>query len=185
MGIFNWFSKLKKATPADDEPRVRILDTETGTVSTIPARELGPDMVRVNMKGVEGEVWVETATLKPSPHQHPPFDDELRAIMHRLADTLGEVYPITVEQWEDGFRRDKDAEREIAIWLHLAGVYARVTNGQPLTLAEKQDVFRLVLSCANNPREHVLKAAGIQSLSRPEAEAIMETFYTPDGREQG
>jgi hypothetical protein len=38
-------------------------------------------------------------------------------------------------------------------------------------------VFRILLACANNPREQVLATAGVQVLSRPEAEAVMAEFF--------
>lgn len=183
----NWLDRFRKKsggpkTPAqqareDGEPRVQVYDVPTGTLSTIPARELGPGMVRVTMNGVEGDCWVRPDQLQQSPYQHPPFDEEVRTHLHQIKDALDEVHLMSLEEWEDGFRRDRNAEREIAIWLHIAEVYARLTEGKSLTSGERQDVFRILLSCANNPRERVLATAGVQVLSRPEAEAVMAGFY--------
>ncbi len=161
----------------DGEPRVQIYDVPTAALSTIPARELAPGMVRVALDGVEGDCWVRPDQLQKSPYQHPPFDETGKAFMRRLKETLDEVYPMSLEDWEDGFRRDKNAEREIAHWLHIAEMYKRLTEEKSLTPAEKRDVFRILLACANNPRDQVLATAGVQVLSRPEAEAVMEEFF--------
>lgn len=96
-------------------------DFDTQTLSAIPAAELAPGMVRVRMNGVEGSVWVEAARLQKSPDRHPPFPEQGRDYLRQIKAALDEVYPLTLEAWEDGFRRDHNAEREIATWLHIHG----------------------------------------------------------------
>lgn len=183
MSFFDRWKKPKddkKPAPLGD--RVQVYDIPAGTFSTIPARELAPGMVQVEMQGVEGVCWVNPSHLQQSAYQHPPFDEETRAYLRQIKAMLDEVYFQTLEQWEDGFRRDRDAEREIAIWLHIAEVYNRLTAEKDLAAGERQDVFRLLLACANNPRERVLATAGVQTLSRPEAEAVVAEFYGPQGK---
>lgn len=161
----------------DREPRVQVYDVPTGTLSTIPARELAPGMMRVTMNGVEGDCWIRPDQLQQSPYQHPPFDEEARAYLHQIKDALDEVHCMSLEEWENGFRRDRDAEREMAIWLHIAQVYVRLTKDKPLRIDGRRDVLHILLGCANNPREQVLATAGVQVLSRPEAEAVMAEFF--------
>jgi len=178
VGLFDKFRKKEAA--ADAEPRVQIYDPDTHSLSTIPARELAPGMVRAHVTGIDGDCWIDPSKLKQSEYRHPPFDEEVRKYLREIKDTLDEVYSLTLDEWEDGFRRDTTAEREIAIWLHIAEKYRECTSGKQLNLAEKQDVFKIVLSCANNPRDQVLTVAGVTTLSRPEAEEIVETFYRKD-----
>ena len=183
----NWIDRFRKKgnglkptaqqAREDSEPRVQVYDVSTGKLSTIPARELAPGMMRVTMNGVEGDCWVKPDQLQQSPYQHPPFDEEARAYLRQIKDALDEVHPQSLKEWEDGFRRDRDAEREIAIWLHIAEVYVGLMGEKALGPAERQDVLRLLLACANNPRDQVLRTAGVQVLSRPEAEAVMAEFY--------
>ena len=161
----------------NEERRVQIYDVPPQTLTTIPARELAPGMVRVSLNGIEGDCWARPDQLQQSAYQHPPFDGTGKAFMRRLKESLDEVYPMSLEAWEDGFRRDSNAEKEIAIWLHIAEMYKRLTEDKSLTPAEKGDVFRLLLACANNPRDQVLATAGVQTLSRPEVEAVMAEFY--------
>jgi hypothetical protein len=74
--------------------------------------------------------------------------------LRRIKAALDEVHSMTIEEWEDGFRRDRDAEREIASWLYIADIYSQMVAGNKLAdRKEKLDILRIHLSCANNPRE--------------------------------
>ena len=85
---------------------VRVYDFETKKVTNIPAPELAPGMLRVQLTDREGEFWVDATQLKKSPHQHFEFGPEFLEVYKFLSETLAEVYPQTVEEWADGFRRD-------------------------------------------------------------------------------
>ena len=102
--------------------------------------------------------------------------------MRQIKGALDEVHSLSLDEWEDGFRRDRDAEREMAIWLHIAQVYVHLRGNKSLASGERQDVFHILLACANNPPERVLATAGVQVLSPPEAEAVMAEFF---GKEPG
>jgi hypothetical protein len=95
---------------------VRVLDAETQQMIIIPASELAPGMMRVHIEGVEGDVFVEGGTLETSPHRHPPFDGKTRDFLRHLQGAMAEVHPRTVEQWEDGFRRDAHPDRKMQFW---------------------------------------------------------------------
>src|SRR5437867_3265790 len=105
---------------------VRVYDLDTGDITTIPAAELAPGMVSATIKGMEGQFWVEASKLNQGPYRHPPFSEEVRGMLRNIQQILQEVYPLTLEQWEDGFRRDTNAEREIAAWVYLSHIYSQV-----------------------------------------------------------
>lgn len=133
MSFFDRWKKAKgNKKPAALGDRVQVYDIPAGTFSTMPARELAPGMVQVELEGIEGVCWVNPSHLQQSPYQHPPFDEETRDYLRQIKAALDEVYPQSLEQWEDGFRCDRDAEREIAIWLHIAEVYNKLTAAPAL-----------------------------------------------------
>jgi len=172
----------------DDTQRVSVYDFETQTFSTIPAAELAPGMVCVRIDGVEGDVWVDGAQLPLNSHQHPPFDEEIRDLLRQIQAALDEVYPMSLEGWEDGFRRDHSPEREIAYWLHLAQVYARLTApDDPLgaTFERRQDVFTILTRCGIAPRERVLTVTDLETLSREEAKRVVDAFFEAGEPAQG
>src|SRR5437660_1795022 len=87
--------------------RVRVYDFETQKITTIPAAELASGMIKAQVQGIDGEVYVEASQVRlGGDYRHPPFDAERKALMRHLAEVFADVYPITAEQWEDGFRRD-------------------------------------------------------------------------------
>jgi hypothetical protein len=113
-------------------------DVPTSTTTWIPARELAPGMVRVQVQGVEGDRWVNPYHLNKSSYQYGPFDEETRDDIRQIKASLDEVHLMSLDEWEDGFRRDLDAEQEIAIWLHLAKLYRGFTAGITDDLGEKR-----------------------------------------------
>jgi hypothetical protein len=170
------FKKRREARPF-----VRMLDLDTGKITSIPAAELAPGMIRVMLEGQEGEFWVDAGKAKASPYRHPPFDEHTRDYLRYLQETLSEVDPVTLEEWEDGFRRDIDWERELTMWLYLAQHYLRLTENRQRSLGYKMDIYQVLLSCLNNPREQILTVVHLQEMTRNEAEEIIRVFFQETG----
>ncbi|MBW3622813.1 MAG: hypothetical protein KY468_05320 [Armatimonadetes bacterium] len=172
-----WFRKKK------DYSKVRIYDPDNRSLSEIPAEELAPGMIRVEVEGIEGEVWADVSRLRKSDYRHPPFTEEIRDYLREIRQKLDEVYPLSLEEWEDDFRRDQNPEREIAIWLFIAERYAEQVNGRSLNPVQKMDVFRILVSCSNNPKENVLSVTHLEALPREEAQRIVDRFFYKPGGE--
>jgi len=155
---------------------VQIYDFTTKKVSSIPAAELAPGMIEAEVQGI-GRVWVAASQLRDEgPYRHPPLTEDIRQYLRRIKESLDEVYPQTLEEWEDGFRKDLHAEREIAIWLHIASTYQRCTAARPLTLHQRRDYFDVIAACSSTPREHIFEVVRLRALSRKEA---VELYYSP------
>jgi hypothetical protein len=90
-----------------------------------------------------------------SGYRHGPFDDDVRALLGEIRDALSEVYPLSLEQWEDGFRRDMTPAREIASWLCLARAYRRLVTQvlSGTTLPQRQGIFRVLLAALSSVEE--------------------------------
>jgi hypothetical protein len=176
-----WFwQKDDKAGGGPEEARVPVYDFDTRQVHLIPAAELAPGMVRARLNGVEDEVWVDASRLQQNVHQQPPFPEEVRDLFRQLKAALDEVYPMSLEQWEDGFRRDSNPEPEIAYWLHLAQTYSRLVApdaGLGATPERRLAVFKLLAGCGIAPRERVLGVAERGPLTREEAERVVDAFF--------
>jgi len=61
-------------------------------------------------------------------------------------DVLREACSTTLEEWEDGFRRDLFPEKNIEFWLRVADAYEEVTNRFTLTLVQKKTLLGLLNS---------------------------------------
>jgi hypothetical protein len=166
-------------------PRVRVYDPMTATVRLMPAAELAPGMVAATVRGVSGVVWVDATQLEEGRHRHPPLSPVLRSQIWRIYHALWDVYPQTVEEWEDGFRRDVDPAMEIAIWLHIAQAYDAVTASRALTPAQKRDYFNVLVACSMTPREHLFSTVALQAISREDAEEAIRIFDGTRTRRSG
>jgi len=153
-----------------------VYDVETKCKSTIPVVELAPGMVRANVLGV-GVVWVDASKIsRESPYRHPAFSPEIRGLLREIKECVDEHYCRTIEDWEDGFRRDKDVEQEIAIWLRLARTYRQATEGKEMTRGQRRDYFNVLLSCVNNGREAALEVVQLSAISREEAQRLLDSL---------
>jgi hypothetical protein len=173
-----WMNKLFKHRKQEPNPEyVNVYDIPTKTVSAIPIDKLAPFMIPVEMDGIAGPVWIDGRKLKPNEYQHPPFSNDVQEVLRAIKASLDDVYCLSLEEWEDGFRRDQDADLEIARWLRLAELYRDLTGTHNLSYEQKKDYLKVLLACTNGPKEHVLKMANITAISTVEAQKIIETFY--------
>jgi hypothetical protein len=156
--------------------RVKVYDFLTRSVRSIPAVELAPGMVAATVPDVAGTVWIDVAQLEESDYQHPALPLELRERIVQVRDALWEVYPQSLEEWEDGFRRDADPQLELAIWQHIAATYEGIVASRMLSLAEKQDYFNVLVACSMTPREHLFSAVSLAAISQGDAEEAVRAF---------
>ena len=157
-----------------ENEQVRLYDFDTKSVTTIPTRELAPGMVKVQIRGLEGDYWVDGSKLKKSPPRHAPFGEEYQDRFAFLQATFHDVYPQTLEGWEDGFRRDANPAKQIEWWVNLAKVFKYFTDGKSLNKDERKDIFDLVLLACNNGPETVSLTFTPQVLSSNRMQKILD-----------
>jgi hypothetical protein len=159
---------------------VRVYDTKTEPLTSIPARELAPGMIRVIIEDMDGEVWVDANQLNAGrDYYHPPFEGKRRELMSMFADTFHDVYPRTAERWEDGFRRDENADKEIAMWVQMAYAFEHFTQGRKLSFEQRKDIFNVIGTAVNNGKEMVLLTMNPLTLSKKRVKEIVEFLFTP------
>src|SRR5262245_15758994 len=117
----------------NQQATVRVYDLETKTITTIPAQELAPGMVRAKVVGIEGEVFIEAAQMGETPYRQPPFSEGIRKRLEEIRNTFMEVRPLSLEEWEDGFRRDTKPAKEIGLWMWMGAAYKYFTKGRSLS----------------------------------------------------
>ena len=165
-----------------NEQLVRVLDQESDKIVAVPRSELAPGFVRVYIPG-QGEVFIPTSAIARGEYQHPPFSQEIRDnLLEPIQKTFAEVRPLSIDQWEDGFRCDVHVEQEIAVWLHLAKAFRHFTRHLgpgPEEIDKKQDIFQLLLVCVNNGRENALATFSGRTLSRRRVKEIIDEFFHP------
>jgi hypothetical protein len=174
MGLGDWLGRLFGG--GGRQQMVPFLDVDHGRVVQIPAAELRPGAVQVQIQGIEGLVWVLPQQLKQGELKHPPFGEDVRAYIRQIQTAFAEHRPLSFDEWEDGFRRDATPEREIAVWSHAADVYQASVGGES-SPERRKDVYRIIVTCLTTTPDsvwHVLRPA---VLSREEAERVVNQFY--------
>src|SRR4051812_42205186 len=112
-------------------------------------------MIQVQIQDLDGVHWVDARELHPGERRAESFPEEIRDLFRDLKFKLDDVYPMSIEGWEDGFLRDAHPEKEIALWLHVADIYSRFTSEGNLSLEQKKEYFRVLATCMNSSREMV------------------------------
>jgi hypothetical protein len=156
---------------------VRVYDPVAKAVSTIPAAELAPGMVEAQVEGV-GRVWINSAKVKPSgKFKHPPFEQWMRDFIEReIQKPLAEVRPITLAQWEDGFRCDTEPEQEIGLWCRIAERFTEFSRSEGLNPAQRQECFAIMLHCSTVGPEQILEVVTLNALTREQAQRAIEAY---------
>lgn len=174
-----WFKRKDSKDSDNPVPMVRVVDMATHEVTTIPARELAPYMVEAQMEGIEGTVWLDARDLKQGDNKHPPFTEEIRDYFREIKSSIDEFHCLSIEEWEDGFRRDTNPNKEIALWLHLARLYRQLTADRDLSTDQRRDYFGLLITCLNSPPEHIFDVFSPSAISHEEARNVVAHFYSP------
>lgn len=157
---------------------VRVYDLETKIITEIPADELASGMVRARVEGIVGEVWIDAEQVRSNQPKHE-FDDEFMDLFREIKAGLDEVYPLSIEEWADGFSRDSNPEQEIAVWLTIAQLYREFVTPRSLSLSGKKDVFGILLSVVNNGHENALQCVPLKTLTKAEAQEVLNSFPRP------
>ena len=136
---------------------VKCYDTKREIVYYLWKHELDGSFTRAKlMDSPHGIVWIKTASLQQGDYKHPPFDEKVRADLRTIQDNLRGVYDLSMEAWEDGFRRDGHPDREIAMWLFFSGKFKEVQDSMILDQAERRSLFRMMVAMMNNGKEFAL-----------------------------
>ncbi|MEW6732138.1 MAG: hypothetical protein AB1489_12490 [Acidobacteriota bacterium] len=176
-----FLDNFKKASDSGIEDSnsqlVKVYDFDTQKIYIIPASQLGPGMMQVQMNGIEGLVWVDSAKINLNSYQHPPFSGERLEKIKKIKSFLDEVYNLSLEEWEDGFRRDRTPDREIGIWLKIGTFYQNWVKKVCYSMDQKRELLQIILMATTSSKEHLLKTINLSVLSIDEAKSIAEEFY--------
>lgn len=153
---------------------VEVIDVETGDVSIMPSDQIGSGMVRVSYEG--REYWADSAQLQQNQYQHEPFKGEMKARIESIMADLSEVYSLSYEEWEDGFRRDQNPLNEIVIWERIISVYQRFAN-KTSNLARKKEIYSVVVTCSYSEPSQVLNQVSLNELTEEQAKEIVRAYY--------
>lgn len=176
MGVRDWLRKTFFGGQPSIE-MVPFLDVENRRVIQIPASELRAGAIQIRLQGSEQVVWAIADQLQAGNVKHSEFDEETRDLIRQIQKAFAEQRPLSLEEWEDGFRRDANPNREIALWTHAANVFVAFTAGEP-SGDRRRDVYRCIVACLTTGPDEVWKVLRPEALSRKDAEQVVHRFFS-------
>jgi hypothetical protein len=87
-----------------------------------------------------------------APILHSPFPDSLRTSVRLIQEAFADVWPRTVEEWEDGLRRELHHQKEIGYWLCMADTYKHFTAGRDLSNKQRKDIFGVIVAASRGEK---------------------------------
>lgn len=89
---------------------------------------------------------------------------------------LAEVDGSSVAEWEEGFEKDRDPERELQTWESIAEAYQTYCSSRSLSTAQKSEVMKLLLVRSTTANEQeVLRRTPVATLTPAQA-AVVRAF---------
>jgi len=90
---------------------------------------------------------------------------------------LAEVDDSPLQKWIDDFRHDSNPDREIAMFEAVAEAYQTFCSRHSRTLAQKQDVFGLLLERSGTTEDDVLAHRKLKVLTSEEAKEALSYYH--------
>ena len=89
---------------------------------------------------------VSAMSAEPSPIRHAELSSALVVRIKEIHATLDEVYPSSLAEWLDDFRRDLHPEQEVTWWERLAQCYLTYRNKHDLSAKQRHAAFKVLLN---------------------------------------
>ncbi|WP_257169424.1 toll/interleukin-1 receptor domain-containing protein [Bradyrhizobium sp. SRS-191] len=144
-------------------------------------------LAEANLLTIARKERVDPKKLKPSPFRHLRLSSELLSRVRLIRAALLEVHPLSMEAWIDGFRRDTNPDREIAIWERIASTYLECAYLR--APAERQKIFEEVfgsigLGIEQGVSDEIIHRSSIdRPIESSEVERYPTELFDPDDRE--
>jgi hypothetical protein len=101
--------------------------------------------------------------LRRAPIRHPELPESLVWRIRAIRAAIWNVYPLSIDQWIDGFKRDSHPSNEVERWEALATVFMEVSLKKGMNLANKKKLYKMLLSwiCGENKETIANEAAAL------------------------
>jgi hypothetical protein len=120
--------------------------------------------------------WVPPGSLKESPPNSELSDAQIRRITW-VQSTLEEVYPVSLDQTLDNFRRDQSPENEIRLWEHMTDLFEQELGERPgADVEERKLLFRVILACSFSANVNDILGTLPQAKGLPELLRVVQSF---------
>jgi len=91
---------------------------------------------------------------------------------------FAEVWPISHQEWLDGFQRDRTPENEVAIWEQVAWVYTAFLKENELTAAGRNEAYELLLFRSRSANVES-RISNLSHLTIGQAKSLLALYGAP------
>lgn len=116
--------------------------------------------------------------IELSPVKDIEFSIEQLAQIDYIHNTFREVYPISLEETINNFKRDKNPDNEIGIWMNMVESYRPFAekHKKENNLSLRKEAFKLILMRSMMPNKEAIEASELEFLSKEQIEDILESY---------
>ncbi len=123
------------------------------------------------------KTWIDPALLERGPIRHASLPPRLVERVTAFEPVFADVYPITHQEWLDGFQRDEHPSREIATWEQIAKALTQFTADRNPTKEVRREAFNLLLMRSTADTEDALKHTVLNYLTPAEARTLCDLYH--------
>jgi hypothetical protein len=127
----------------------------------------------------------ETQEIDPSkiqlgPIVHNELTEEQIEKIKKIQSSLADVLPISLEETITNFKRDRNPDNEINIWLEMLSAYEKFISkeGNEITLNKKTEVFQLILMRSMMDEQEAIAKVDCKILTKNEIKEIFSYYQT-------
>lgn len=116
---------------------------------------------------------------------HHEFSLEQKKRLERIREAVADAYPVSQDDWEEGFRKDAAPEREIALWERVAKFYRYFADKRVPSIAGRKELLNyLLFGCAGGCESGRAAQKDLKHIGRKLAETILGCYlfdtFSPD-----
>jgi len=147
----------------------------------IPEESVPPNALLFQIQGTNDRVYMHAEDVQlppPTMSSNLDLNGEQKRYALRAWERVKEIYPVSKQDWLDGFVRERNPNQEIALWDVYSRVYEYLSEGRPRT--EKEDIWNIIVAyMAGANCENLLKNHKFQFISQEEVRLVLETCQHP------
>lgn len=125
---------------------------------------------------VKKQITHQVMSVSPGNIKHAAFGERIRSDIRVIQAAFAEHDPLSMDEWEDGFRRDATPEREIALWLRAAEIY-RAFTADEVSAERRRDIYRCLIACMVSTPETIWSVFGPETLTNQEAHVVIDMYF--------
>ena len=121
--------------------------------------------------------------LRLGPIIHESLSEEQIEKIKFIQETFEEVYPVSLDETITNFKRDKNPDSEIKVWLSMANTFqtfALKSSGEGM-LERRKEAFKLILMRSMMSEKEAISSSELKLLDKNEIQEILNN-YTLDAK---